>query len=233
MEYFTDIVQHLPPLLGILLYLSYPKSLRIPPSLLYWLSVAHNGFLVVFSGWTFISLVQIIQSDGVVVQSGYYFQNPRFDAIFYYFYLSKYYEFFDTFLLYLNGKTPIFLQKYHHVGAVIFWHLSYVYKLDAGIVTTVNNSFIHTIMYLYYLGSLLKIRQVRFIKQYITSLQIIQFFGALSVLYLYFPPVESVFNYSLIVSAQMYTFGLIYLFGQFYYRNYVNKAKNNEEKRSV
>jgi hypothetical protein len=58
----------------------------------------------------------------------------------------------DTFLLYLHGKTPIFLQKYHHIGAVISWHLVYVYKVDAIWLPSLANSFVHTVMYSYYLG---------------------------------------------------------------------------------
>ena len=57
-----------------------------------------------------------------------------FDTIVYLFYISKCESscdvFLDTFLLYLNGKTPIFLPKYHHMGAVLSWHLMYVYKVD-------------------------------------------------------------------------------------------------------
>jgi len=110
---------HITPLLAIVGYLAYPKQLRINPTLLYFLSVIHNGLLVVFSAWTFVSLSQILYNDGIVLQSNYYFQNPQFDTVIYWFYISKYYEFFDTFLLYLNGKSPIFLQKYHHIGAVV------------------------------------------------------------------------------------------------------------------
>jgi hypothetical protein len=34
------------------------------------------------------------------------------------FYLSKYYEFLDSWILVLQGKDPIFLQIYHHAGVV-------------------------------------------------------------------------------------------------------------------
>ena len=104
------------PIVAIGGYMAYPKQLRINPSLLYYLSVIHNGLLVSFSAWTFISLAQILYSDGIVFQANYYFKNPHFDKINYYFYLSKYYEFFDTFLLYLHGKTPIFLQKFQRLN---------------------------------------------------------------------------------------------------------------------
>ena len=170
----SQLTTHITPILAIAGYINYPKDFRINPTLLYSLSVTHNVLLVAFSVWTFISLSQVLYTHGIVFESNYYFQNSQFDKIIYYFYLSKYYEFFDTFLLYLNGKTPIFLQKYHHIGAVIGWHLCYVYKADGIWISTLCNSFVHMIMYSYYLGCLLKINQVRFIKKYITSLQITQ-----------------------------------------------------------
>jgi len=209
------------PTLAITVYLLYPKNLRINPKLLYYLSIIHNTFLIVFSLWTFISLVYILMVYGIVFRSNYYFQIKYFDKVIYLFYLSKYYEFFDTFLLYLNGKSPIFLQKYHHTGAVICWYLTYTYKVDGIIIPSIANSFVHTFMYLYYLGCLLKIRQVRFIKKYITILQLTQLtFPILFCLYFYRPPVESIFNYSLILIFNGYVCILIYFFIKFYNKNY-------------
>jgi hypothetical protein len=217
---------HITPIVAIAGYLSYPKQLRINPTALYILSVVHNGLLVVFSAWTFVSLSQILYNDGIVFQSNYYFQNQQFDRIIYFFYMSKYYEFFDTFLLYLNGKSPIFLQKYHHIGAVICWHLMYFYKVDCIWIPSIANSFVHTIMYSYYLGCLLKVKQVRFIKKYITSLQLIQlFFPNFIGMYFYAPPVETVFKYNLMKLFFGYVAILIVLFSRFFYTNYI-KPKN-------
>ena len=212
---------HITPLLGIAGYLAYPKDLRINPSLLYCLSLIHNGFLIMFSGWTFVSITQILYNDGIVFKSNYYFQNPHFDTINYLFYISKYYEFFDTFLLYLNGKTPIFLQKYHHIGAVLSWHLMYIYKVDIIWMATLLNSFVHTIMYTYYFSCLLKIQQVRFLKQYITSLQLCQFFLLYVNFYFYRPPIETWFNYYIIIFFATYGVGIIGLFSKFYYDSYI------------
>ena len=226
MNITDQLSSHITPILAIAGYVAYPKELRINPSLLYTLSVIHNGLLVAFSGWTFISLSQIIYNDGIVFQSNYYFQNPHFDRVIYWFYISKYYEFFDTFLLYLNGKSPIFLQKYHHIGAVICWHLHYVYKVDCLWIPSIANSFVHTIMYSYYLGCLLKVNQVRFIKKYITSLQLAQLFIPNFIcLYYYVPPVETTFNYNLIKIFVGYVSILVILFSQFYYANYIEPKR--------
>lgn len=213
----TILSCHIPPLVAIAAYVSYPKQFRIHPTLLYLVSLTHNGLLVAFSAWTFGSLSQILYHDGIVFQSNYYFQNPHFDTIIYLFYISKYYEFFDTFLLYLNGKSPIFLQKYHHIGAVVCWHLTYVYKVEGIWLATILNSFVHTIMYSYYLGCLLKINQVRFIKKYITSLQLCQLIPQPICLYLY----NNDEHYNILLFFTFYSVGLVMLFGLFYYDNYI------------
>ena len=220
-----DLSSHITPVVAITCYLAYPKHLRINPELLYRLSVIHNGLLVIFSSWTFAILTNILYNDGIVFTSNYYFQNSQFDTIIYWFYMSKYYEFFDTFLLYLNGKTPIFLQKYHHIGAVISWHLMYKYKVDMIWMASLLNSGVHTIMYSYYLGCLLKFNQVRLIKKHITSIQLCQFFILYVNLYFYCPPIETWFNYSIIILFASYGVGIIGLFGKFYYDSYIIKEK--------
>ena len=228
-----QIQNHITPLLAITLYIAYPKQLRINPALLYNLSVIHNGFLVAFSAWTFVSLSHILYDNGIVFESNYYFEDPQFDLVIYWFYLSKYYEFFDTFLLYLNGKTPIFLQKYHHIGAVISWHLMYEYKVDMVWMATLLNSFVHTIMYSYYLGCLLKVNQVRCIKKYITSMQLCQFFILYVNFYFYRPPIETWFNYYIIIFFASYGIGIIGLFGRFYYDSYIHTKKIQDTRYNI
>jgi len=210
------------PIIAIVGYILYPTQLRINPTALYCVSIVHNSALVAFSAWTVMALSRIILHEGIVFESSNYFENKKFDKIIYYFYLSKYYEFFDTFLLYLNGKSPIFLQKYHHIGAVLCWHLTYVYKMDCVWIPTCFNAFVHTIMYSYYLGCLLKIERVRFIKKYITGLQLSQLVAIMSSNYLY---KESGTKQTIVWMFNFYNIGLIFLFGKFYYENYVEKNK--------
>jgi hypothetical protein len=222
MLFLSHLSCHIIPALAIAGYLAYPKQMRINPSILYFSSIIHNSLLIIFSAWTFVSLSQILYNDGIVFQSNYYFKNEQFDKIIYLFYISKYYEFFDTFLLYLNGKTPIFLQKYHHLGAVICWHLTYVYKVDCVWIPSIANSFIHTIMYSYYLGCLLKINQVRFIKKYITSLQLCQLGSTMILCNVFYRQIETITNIYVIWVVNFYNIGLIFCFLSFYHTNYIN-----------
>lgn len=217
---------HIVPIIAITAYVNYPKNIRINPTLLYFISIVHNLFLVLFSAWSFFSLSSFLYNDKIVFQSNYYFQNPDFDRIIFYFYISKYYEFVDTFLLYLNNKTPIFLQKYHHIGAVLCWHLTYLYKVDGVFIATLLNSFVHMIMYSYYLGCLLKIDKIRIIKSYITRLQLCQLIPQPLCLVLY--KNETTFNYTILYFFTAYSCILVLLFSHFYYKNYIQQRCINE-----
>ena len=218
------------PLWAIIAYVTFPTTLRLNAALLHQLSVIHNTVLIVFSAWTFVSLLCIVYDYGVVFEANYYYRLPIFKKVMHLFYLSKYYEFFDTFQLYLSGKKPIFLQKFHHIGAVLCWHLCYVYQVDAVWMPSLWNSFVHTVMYTYYLATLLKWSYVsptspwrNRIKRVITRLQLLQFFVQFSVVYLYYPPVETWFNFYIILFVATYGIILIYLFGQFYRKTYTSK----------
>jgi hypothetical protein len=218
---YGHLFYHIPPMLAIAGYLKYPQNVRLQPTILHFFSVAHNTGLIIFSGWTFLSLCKILYNNGIVFQPNYYFSIPEFEKIIFYFYLSKYYEFFDTFLIYLKGKKPVFLQTFHHIGAVISWHLAYVYQIEGVWIPSLVNSFVHTVMYSYYLGYLLRIKQVQFIKKYITSLQLFQLvvpniFG----LY-YYRYTEVPFKYNIVLMLEIYIIGLVLLFGSFYYKNYI------------
>lgn len=209
------------PVVGTAIYLYMPSTIRIHPTLLFIISLLHNTALTVFSFYTFHNLFLHVYNQGLIFQHQYYFQDPAFDQYIFLFYLSKYYEYIDTLLLYLQGKKPIFLQKFHHIGAVVCWHLAYYYKVDSIGFITIANSFIHTIMYSYYLVSLFRIRWIRKYKIYVTSLQLIQLSSAIILPVIYYPPNETVFNYRVLMVFNAYIFCLILLFLHFSYNNYI------------
>lgn len=209
------------PILAICGYLNYPTTLQINPYPLFIISVVHNVLLAAFSGYIFISLSQILFNKGIVFRENYYFQDEKFDRLMFYFYISKYYEFIDTFLIYLQRKKPLFLQKYHHTGVVLVWHLFYFYKIEGIWTATLLNSFVHTIMYTYYLSSLLKISLFKYIKKYITTIQLLQFFALYINFYIYRPPIVDTFHYFIIKITGLFGAGLVLLFADFYRKTYI------------
>ena len=213
------MLNHLAPLVGTYAYLNYPKDARISKSALFYISAIHNSLLIVFSAWTCGSLLGAMHRHGVVFKSNYYLQFEEVDRIIFYFYISKYYEYIDTFILYLNGKNPIFLQKFHHIGAAIFWHLGYYYKVDCILYASLLNSFIHTFMYTYYLGSLLKVKNIRTMKPYLTIMQVVQLLQFPTIIYFY--ETETAVNYSIMFFFSCYVSVLIGLFLHFYWTSYL------------
>lgn len=67
------------------------------------------------------------------------------------FYLSKYSEFIDTWILVLKGKKASFLQVYHHTGIVFCMWGGVVCQSAWLLFVVCLNSFIHTLMYTYFL----------------------------------------------------------------------------------
>jgi hypothetical protein len=217
------------PILGTALYISMPKNYYPDTTLLWRFSILHNLGLAIFSGYTYYRLCTLLHNDGWF-QSGhmvYLREGSEYDSLIFWFYISKYYEYMDTFILYMNKKKPIFLQKYHHIGAVICWHLCYNYKVDAIIIGSLLNSGVHTVMYSYYLLSLYKIR-LPYIKPWITIGQLVQLVsGAFITTIVYFPPIETNINYTIILLFDIYIIGLVYLFSDFYQKSYCKKDINN------
>jgi hypothetical protein len=203
-------------------YIYFPKKkLHVfNPNYIFIFSLIHNTFLHVFSLYTFVSLSSILLRNGIIAKRQYYFQIEGVDSLLFWFYLSKYYEFIDTFILYAKKKEPIFLQKYHHVGATFMWHLGYVCKFDGILFSSLLNSGIHSIMYFYYLSSLFPSFSFKKYKLYITYAQVGQLLYGSFALPWYFYNIESPENRICILFFDCYIFILLLLFGQFMLTNY-------------
>lgn len=92
---------------------------------------------------------------------------------FYIFYLSKFYEFLDTFIIILKKRPLIFLHVYHHVITLVLVFVMMESEVGVQWLCMVANAAVHIIMYFYYAVSSMGI-EVWF-KKYITRLQILQF----------------------------------------------------------
>lgn len=87
----------------------------------------------------------------------------------YIFFLSKMFEFVDTFLLVLSKKKLIWLHKVHHLTTMsLVWH-SMVSGYSMGLVAAASNCFVHVIMYMYFA------KPIRALRSAITTSQIVQF----------------------------------------------------------
>lgn len=96
----------------------------------------------------------------------------------YHYYLSKFYELFDTVILVLKKKPLIFLHVYHHA---IMLYISWIW-IGANYTVAwwgvMTNTLVHVFMYYYYFVATLGVHP--WWKRYITSGQIIQFIVGLT-----------------------------------------------------
>jgi len=134
----------------------------------------YNITMTLFSLYCFLETYDLIfnklENYGYSVNN---FDNIRFDRICYYFFISKYVEYIDTYFLILRNKNISYLQYIHHLGAPITTGLLYYTRINSTYCFVFVNSFIHTIMYLYYYLTLIGYK-INF-KYILTTLQIIQF----------------------------------------------------------
>ncbi|GAM20812.1 hypothetical protein SAMD00019534_039870, partial [Acytostelium subglobosum LB1] len=145
------------------------------------LSIIHNTNLIVLS---FAMMAGVLHAAYTQSQEQGVFSllceqtptavNGRIGWWIYVFYLSKYYELFDTVILALKKKPLIFLHIFHHMAMVpVTWQWLSDQWLVGSWWCVFVNSFIHTIMYYYYLQTTLG--NDCWFKRYITTAQIVQF----------------------------------------------------------
>eukprot|EP00980_Cylindrotheca_fusiformis_P009012 scaffold1934_cov79-Cylindrotheca_fusiformis.AAC.1 len=131
------------------------------------------------------------------------------------FYVSKYYEFVDTWVL--------ILKTYHHVGVVLTMWGAVVSQSAWILIVVMLNSFIHTLMYTYFFIKTLYPSMEIPSARYLTTAQICQFFtGIFYTIPLLFMGTDCDSPASLVsvVIIQLYGVGLIVLFVSFAAKKY-------------
>lgn len=150
------------------------------------------------------------------------------------FYVSKFYEFIDTWVLVLknsdNKHAPSFLQKFHHFGIALTMYCGVITESNWLIWILVLNSSIHTMMYTYYALATLGYRSP--LASILTNLQMLQFITGIvmaSCIFFY-QDCESATPASKasLVAIQLYAVCLIYLFNEMAKKKYAKK-KNNQK----
>jgi len=175
-----------------------PRPLWITPFVL-----LQNAVMTIYSAYVFIGAALVLlknirrpgfnwlepfcDPDGSasVVRSAHSFKDGM-DFWFYHFYLSKYFEWFDTIFLLLRAKavfppsnSQYFLHVFHHlVTPSIVWYAWRVHFAGAWI-GPLSNGFVHVWMYLYYTLTELGMNR-KYGGILITPIQIFQFILAMS-----------------------------------------------------
>lgn len=139
-------------------------------------------------------------------------------------------ELLDTvfFVLRKNQHQVTFLHVYHHSVMVLwaFYYLKYAFG-EQGVVVGFMNSFVHIIMYSYYMVAAIGPHMKKYLwwKKYLTGLQLVQFCTMIVVL-----AITSIMDcnvpkhVTIILSFLVVSF--LALFSQFYVRSYRRKPLN-------
>eukprot|EP00560_Eucampia_antarctica_P000700 CAMPEP_0197839908 /NCGR_PEP_ID=MMETSP1437-20131217/44929_1 /TAXON_ID=49252 ORGANISM="Eucampia antarctica, Strain CCMP1452" /NCGR_SAMPLE_ID=MMETSP1437 /ASSEMBLY_ACC=CAM_ASM_001096 /LENGTH=279 /DNA_ID=CAMNT_0043449369 /DNA_START=105 /DNA_END=944 /DNA_ORIENTATION=- len=171
--------------------------------------------------------------------------NPPIANLLWLFYVSKVWDFWDTFFIVIGKKWRqlSFLHVYHHFTIFLFYWLNSKVMYDGDIyLTIVLNGFIHTVMYTYYFicmhtkdhktGKSLPI----WWKSSLTLLQLFQFVTMMAqASFLLITDCKSGVNLKVTACYLVYILTLFGLFAQFFVKSYGSKSKktNQEKVKSV
>ncbi|KAJ6638371.1 Elongation of very long chain fatty acids protein [Pseudolycoriella hygida] len=179
--------------------------------------VLTGGFLIWYSQDTYVCLTR----------------NPLYLKMTVLFYTLKCCDLIETFIFVLRKKANqvSMLHVYHHLMVIIGTYIELVFSPSGhNMLPGLMNALVHAIMYSYYFISaydpeLMKLEMFKRWKKMVTQIQLLQFFIAMAH-YIWplvlghcnMPPVFSLFCISQDIM-------MIYLFGRFYMKTYVNNDK--------
>ena len=206
------------------------------PAWLKLLIIMHNIFLILLSAYMCAGCVKEAYSNGYKLWGNDY--NPRETQLarfIHLFFISKIYEFIDTFIMLLKGnlKQVTFLHVYHHATiSFIWWMIARVAPGGDAYFSAALNSWVHVCMYSYYLLAIiigkdeLSRRKYLWWGRYLTQMQMFQFvLNLCQALYCtHFSPYPRFLSKILLV----YMASLLALFGQFYDAKHVSKSKKKK-----
>jgi len=193
----------------------------------------HNLFLCFYSAWTVVHAWPAVwmhyqqYGDTYCDPHGTLWNDTPFGTLAFLFYLSKFVEFVDTWILLLKHKEASFLQVYHHTGIVLAMYGGVLSHASWLTWVVLLNSVIHTIMYLYFFIKTLSPTTHIPAARYLTQAQIAQFFTGIvgSTAVFWKTNCGSPLSKTSLAFLHVYGYGLIVLFAQFAQRKYHKKKK--------
>lgn len=192
--------------------------------------VIYNVIIASTNAWMFVRFVQEIikhKYSWVCNEVDYSDNGTEVAWLVYCYYVSKVIDFSDTAFMILRRKfdQASFLHVYHHVAMFLIWWMAVKWCAGGdGIAGPVFNTFVHAVMYTYYLGTALGVHIPG--KRYLTQLQITQLFSVTchSILSIAF---DCRYPQWTMYAQAAFLLSLLYLFVVFY-RNAYKKGKTRK-----
>ena len=168
-----------------------------------------------------IGFLSLYCDNKVAMKGGFYFWS-------YLFYISKFWEYVDTFILVLKKSEVKLLHSWHH--SVISWTclLFIRYKFAWFLFGVQLNATIHTFMYFYYFLTTFNIRPSW--GKYLTSAQMVQFIvGGISFWPMFFVCDSIYDNLPIVMMNQMMLVTFLYMFRNFFIKKYVSPSPSSSK----
>jgi len=190
--------------------------------------VLYNVAQVALNGWMVWRFIDAVMNKNHPFIGDIYSTSAGASYAIWVHYCDKYLEFFDTYFMILRGRNDqvSFLHTYHHFSiAWAWWAAVTLFPGGDSYFGALLNSWIHVLMYAYYVFALLKISCPW--KKYLTMAQLLQFTSV--VIYSIFsvnlwPKEQREFKHILCIGIQVWEMtSLFVLFSFFYMKSYGKK----------
>jgi elongation of very long chain fatty acids protein 4 len=209
----------------------------------------YNMYQCVVNAWVVYEMVmEVLRNPWYTVRYGFLpwgnkvqpgFAGFRMSWLVWIHYNNKYVELLDTLWMVLKKKKDqiSFLHCYHHILLIwVWWHCCSTESGGEAWFGACVNSLIHVYMYGYYTMSLLK-WSVEWMKIYMTTCQILQFViclaHAIFVFYqtTYGDELRGYIPWEMCADQAFVMVNMLFLFGKFFYKSYVQKRAHPKEKK--
>lgn len=150
------------------------------------------------------------------------------------FVISKAYELIDTIFIVLRKKELTFLHWYHHASVLMYsWYAAHNSTSTARWFVVMNYT-VHSFMYIYYLLVILKVKVYRYIKIFITIIQIMQMLIGVLIntmaLYAKYYNVDCQVTYTNICLSYLLYLSYAMLFIRYFYITYIVSDQHKQVK---
>ncbi|XP_011203626.3 elongation of very long chain fatty acids protein F-like [Bactrocera dorsalis] len=205
--------------------------------------MVYNIFQIIYNGIMAVLSVKLLshyleQPDGLACIRPMSMDHPakKFEIFCVLLYIgNKFSDYLETlfFILRKSYKQVTVLHVYHHIMMTTFLYLHMVTRGIGGQGSTIGmlNTFVHVVMYVYYLLSSIntELKKSLWWKKYITQLQLAQF--AILFVHQLWPlvmvpdcPVSTVWQCLALTQAVV----MMWMFGNFYHKTYIRKPKDKQ-----